>query len=78
MRGNIMLTEMQAYAATFNFLKDQRTRNHDIQVGDLLSFMSLVQGGKSADPAMLQDWHTSFEYALHGGNADQLNLRSSS
>jgi hypothetical protein len=70
-----VLTQRQAYAATFHFLEEfwKRTRSDD--VGGLLGAMSLLQDGSPADPAMAQDWRAAVEYALKGGEAGSLELK---
>jgi hypothetical protein len=66
------MTEKQAYAAMFYFLKENWKRNNSVQVGAILGLMSLLQDGKPADPAMWPEWQRAVEYALAGGDAERL------
>ena len=68
------MTDKQAYAAMFYFLKQiyYRTRSDDL--GGFLGDMSILQNGSTADPAVLHDWDEAVEYALKGGKPDFLTL----
>jgi hypothetical protein len=67
------LTEEQAYAAMFAFLEDHYRRGPFDEIGSLLSNLSLLPSGTSADPAMQYDWKTAVDRVL-SGNVD-LRLR---
>jgi hypothetical protein len=43
------------------------------ELGDVLSFISLLQDGSTADPAMMQDWLVTAE-AVIGGKLGPLKL----
>jgi hypothetical protein len=73
-RQMTMMTDKQAYAAMYHFLKEHWKRNNDYELRNLLSFMSLLPDGSSADPAMLHDWQKAVDYALKGGEADALKI----
>lgn len=60
------MTDDQAYIAMFYFLKQFYKRGPSDEIGNLLSFMSLVDG-RPADPAFAQDWKEAVEYAINGG-----------
>jgi hypothetical protein len=68
------LTEEQAYAAMFYFLRQlfERTKSDDL--GGFLGAMSTLQDGSVADPAVLDDWHKAVDYALGDGKPDTLTL----
>jgi len=69
-----MLTHKQAYAAMFHFLEGFWARTKSDDVGMLLSSMSLLQDGATADAAVEQDWQQAVDYALKGGEAGHLEL----
>jgi len=68
------MTDKQAYAAMYFFLKQlwERTKSNDL--AGFLGGMSLLQDGGTADPAMLHDWDDAVAYALGGGEADPLTF----
>ena len=65
-----MMTEKQAYAAMYHFLKEYWQRGQSL--GDVLSYMSLLPDGSPADAAVTQDWRQAVRFALEGGSADGL------
>jgi hypothetical protein len=69
-----VLTEKQAYAAMFKFLKDIYEREHPEYILQMLSDMQLLPDGGSADPAYDSDWQSAVEYALDGGTVDKLTF----
>lgn len=71
------MTEQQAYAAMFHFLERFYDVTKSDDVGGLLGSMSLLEDGLTADPAIIDEWRESVEYALNGGRAGSLNLHSS-
>ena len=71
-----IMTDTQAYAAMFNFLEEYWKRGQSEDIGNLLSSLSLLPDGASADPAMDDDWKNAVEYALKGGKAGSLTLGS--
>jgi hypothetical protein len=68
------MTDKQAYAAMYHFLEQHWKRTNTLEVGDLLSIMSLLPDGLPADPAINNDWRKAVEYALAGGEAGSLKL----
>lgn len=50
-----------AYAAMYEFLEAYYERTHSDDIGSLLSSMSILEDGGTADPAMWQDWMDSIE-----------------
>ncbi|MBS1910952.1 MAG: hypothetical protein JST22_03105 [Bacteroidetes bacterium] len=68
------MTDQQAYAAMYQFLLGYWERSNFLEVGDLLSIMSLLPDGSPADPAITDDWQQAVEYALQGGKAGSLEL----
>lgn len=68
------MTEQQAYAAMFYFLKQYYERGKSDEIGGMLGGMSLLADGSPADPAVWRDWMDAVEYAVKGGGADPLRL----
>ena len=52
-----------AYAAMYEFLTGYYKRTKSDDVGALLGSMSLLEDGRTADPAIWQDWLESIEKA---------------
>lgn len=69
-----VLDERQAYAAMYRFLKGYWEREQPEYLGLLLSEMSSLPDGGSADPAVDAAWQEAVEYALGGGGPDNLTL----
>lgn len=67
-----MMTDSQAYAAMFHFLKELYDRTKSDDLGGFLGAMALMEDGSMADPAMRRAWERAVEYALRGGKADFL------
>ena len=65
-----------AYAAMYDFLEVhyERTRSEDI--GNLLSFMCILESGGTTDPAMWDDWEKSIKNALAGNVDLSLGLKA--
>ena len=70
-----MMTDEQAYAAMFYFLKQLWERTQSSDLGGFLGDMSLLQDGQTADPAVINDWSRAVDFALNGNKADTLKLR---
>jgi hypothetical protein len=68
------MTDKQAYAAMYYFLKQLYKRTKSDHLGGFLGDMSVLQNGSTADPAMLHDWDEAVGYALKGGQPDSLTL----
>ncbi len=64
--NNSNLTEKQAFLAMYSFLDEyyQITKSDD--VGSLLSSMSLLEDGGTADPAILSEWKDAVKKVLEG------------
>jgi hypothetical protein len=60
------LTSQQAFLAMYSFLEAHYQRSRAEDVGALLSSMSLLRDGRSADPAIEGDWHAAVVAALSG------------
>jgi hypothetical protein len=69
-----MMTETQAYAAMFHFLKELHDRTKCNDLGGFPGAMALLEDGSAVDPAMGRAWERAVEYALQGGKADSLML----
>ena len=54
--SNNPLTIDEAYLAMYEFLLSVWKRTQDDELGNLLSDMSLLENGKTADPATWGDW----------------------
>ena len=72
-----IMTDKQAYAATFYFLEQMFLRTGSDELGALLGSMSLLADGGTADPAMAKDWQAAVDYALGGGEAGALIIGNS-
>ncbi len=55
------MTKKQAYAAMFEFLKNVYERTENDEIGGLLGGMSILADGKTADPAVWDDWETAIQ-----------------
>ena len=64
--STLRLTEHQTFLAMYSFLEDyyQLTKSDDI--GSLLSSMSLLADGRTADPAVEDEWREAVEKVLSG------------
>lgn len=51
-----LLTSRQAYLVMFEFLRQYYQRGESDEIGNLLSNLSLLANGSSADPAQWGDW----------------------
>ena len=72
------MTDDEAYAAMFYFLEQywEQVKGADDNgiLAGLLSDMSLLQDGTTADPAARQNWNEAVDFALKGGKATHLIL----
>jgi hypothetical protein len=69
------MTDKQAYAAMFVFLKQLYERTKSDELGGFLGGMSMLEDGSPADPAVVEDWRQAVEHALRGGKPDSLTFR---
>lgn len=69
------LTELQAFAAMVLFLKQyyRQTKSEDIAI--MLSDLSLLSDGSTADPAAWEDWSGSVQEVLHAAQTDESWVR---
>jgi len=61
-----------AYKAMFKFLDEYYKRGKSDDIGALLGSLSLLNDGKSADPAIMDDWDEAYEEALESSDDDYL------
>jgi hypothetical protein len=71
------MTDKQAFAAMFNFLKDLYSHTQSDDLGALLGAMSILEDGSTADPAVWSDWEKAVRSALQGHGPDLLAFRKS-
>jgi len=71
---NKILSKKQAYLAMFTFLEAYYERGKSDEIGVMLSSMSLLADGGSADPAFLSDWDDAVERVLSGDIDANLRL----
>lgn len=69
------MTDKQAYAAMYRFLKGLYLRTKSDYLAGLLGGMSTLEDGSPADPAIVNDWREAVTYALEGGKPDSLELK---
>jgi hypothetical protein len=69
------LSERDAYAAMFAFLEKQFELTGSDELRALLSSMSLLPDGQSADPALWDDWLCAIDAAVSGNVKVQMELR---
>lgn len=67
------LSEKQAYAAMYAFLKHRYEMTRSDDIGALLGSMSLLPDGRTADPAIEVDWTQAVAKALSGNV--EMNLK---
>lgn len=70
-----LLTDAQAYTAMLRFLQQVYCRTQGDELGGLLGGMSQLADGRPADLGILEDWRRAVEFAVEGGEADQLSIR---
>ena len=63
------LTDLEAYAAMYEFLRGIYERTGSSDLGALLGGMSLLKDGETADPAAWADWETVVG-KVKGGKVD--------
>lgn len=63
---NEQLDQQTAYLVMFEFLRQyyERAGKPD-EIGSLLGGLSVLQDGKSADPAAMQDWNNAVQAVLN-------------
>ncbi len=59
------LTSKQAYLAMFSFLEAYYERGKSDEIGGMLSSMSLLEDGGTADPAIANDWNDAVSKVLN-------------
>jgi hypothetical protein len=55
--------KLTGYKAMYEFLLDYNSRGETEEISILLSSLSLLEDGQSADPALTQDWNNAYEKA---------------
>jgi hypothetical protein len=60
------MTSEQAYLAMFSFLEEHWRRGGSDELAMLLSSMSLLADGNTADPAIARDWSNAVGRATSG------------
>ena len=68
------LTERQAYAAMFYYLEKIWNRSKFDFLGTMLSDMSLLSDGSTADAAVEIEWKDAVDFALRGGEAGKFQI----
>ena len=69
------LSEKEAYAAMFAFLEDRYEVTKSDDLGGLLGSMSFLPSGKTADPAIWEDWCKAVSKAKAGNVMMDLDLK---
>jgi hypothetical protein len=69
------LTLKEAYAAMYEYLKQQQDLMASDELGGLLGGMSLLADGMPADPAVWADWMTAVRKAQQGKVDMKLELK---
>jgi hypothetical protein len=69
------LSEREAYLAMYSFLAAHYQRGPSDAIGALLGSLSLLPGGNSTDPAMMDDWHVACAAACGGDVDASMRLR---
>ena len=68
-------SETESYAAMYAFLEHRYDLTRSDDLGALLSGMSLLPGGGTADPALWEDWQNAIKLAREGSVELELKLR---
>jgi len=72
----LRLTIDQAYAAMYRFLEHEYEMTGSDEIGGLLSSLSLLEEGGTADPATWNDWLQAINIVLNGDNDIELKITS--
>jgi hypothetical protein len=70
-----MLSKQEAYAAMFAFLEHWFGLTKSDELGALLGSMSLLPDGRTADPALWEDWCAAVERAKSGAVRLDMELK---
>ncbi len=76
--SNSNLTDKEAFLAMYSFLQHWYEMTKSDDIGSLLGSMSLLEDGRTADPAIESDWLKAIEKALEGEVNAGLVLKESS
>ena len=68
MSDDIKITVQDAYIAMYRFLEHEYNMTKSDEIGGMLGSMSLLDDGKTADPAIWNDWLRIVEEVLSGNN----------
>ncbi|MBK7519238.1 MAG: hypothetical protein IPI75_03645 [Gammaproteobacteria bacterium] len=63
---DIKISKEHAYLAMYAFLENYYSLTNSDDVGGLLSGLSLLSDGESADPASKSDWDEAVQKAISG------------
>ncbi|MBI1423281.1 MAG: hypothetical protein GC149_07435 [Gammaproteobacteria bacterium] len=69
------LTKQEAYQAMYSFLESVYEMNKSDDIASLLGAMSMLHDGKTADPAIWQDWENSIKKVKTGSVDVSLRLK---
>ena len=69
------LSDDEGYAAMYAFLEHRYNLTQSDDLGALLSQMSLLPDGGTADPALWHDWQRAIKVARDGGVKLKMELR---
>jgi hypothetical protein len=61
-----ILTKKEAYLAMYAFLEDYYSRDKNDELANLLSDLSLLEDGGTADSAIEDDWNDALERVFQG------------
>ncbi len=68
------LTLQEAYAAMYKFLEHEYEMTGSDEIGGMLSSMSFLDDGGTADPAVWSDWIQAAEKVISGDDDIKLHI----
>jgi hypothetical protein len=69
-----LITVEQAYIAMFEYWLEVYKRTNSDEIGNVLSELSILEDGSSADPAAIKDWSRVVDKVVKGKY--DINLKS--
>ena len=72
--SDIKLTKLEAYLAMYTYLEAYYDRGKSDEIASMLSSMSILEDGSSADPAIKEDWDDAVESVIKGKVNAKLQL----
>jgi hypothetical protein len=69
-----VLSSLQAYKAMFFYLENLYSLPNSDDLGEFLGGMSLLDDGKTADPAAWEDWEEAVQKAISSPD-DEITLK---